>query len=438
MTVEGAAKREAPLARMFTGTPGRVFLLLSVMYFIMYVDRTNISVAAPLIKHEFKLSNTQLGLVLSAFGTSYALFQIVNGYLGDRLGPRKMLTILGSLWGVGTLLTGLVGGLGLLSASRMVVGLGEAGTIPTATLAMSRWVPTERRGFAQGFTHSASRLAAGATPMIVVAMIPLMGWRGAFVALGCVSLVWTAVWAWYFRDAPKDHAGVTPADLARLPVIPVTERVRPPWRRLLPRIMPVTLVFFCHAWTLWVFLSWLPTFLTSTYHIDLKSSALYASLIFLAGMVGDTVGGLVTDALYRRTGDLNRARRDVVILGLGGSLVMLSLMLVTHTPMVVSLCLAGALFLLEMAEGPIWSVPMDIAPRYAGTAGGFLATAAGVAAMVSPAVFGWLTDVSGSYKVPFLASIALLVLGVALSFLMRPDKPVDEDEPSPVAEPVAV
>ena len=430
MRIDAAQGRQAPLSRVFTGTPGKVFILLSVMYFIMYVDRVNISVAAPAIKAEYKLSNTQLGLVLSAFGYSYALFQIVNGYLGDRLGPRRMLTILGSLWGLGTLLTGQGGGVAALSASRVVVGLGEAGTIPTATLAMSRWVPATRRGFAQGFTHSASRFAAGATPMIVVAMMPLVGWRGAFLILGGVSLVWTAVWWIWFRDTPARHPAITEDELAFLPEIVAGERTPPPWRKLLPRITPVTVVFFCHAWVLWVFLSWLPTFLTSTYHIDLKRSAIYASAIFLSGMVGDTVGGLLTDALYRRTRDLNRARRDVVILGLGGSLCLLSLMLVTHDTLAVGACLAGALFLLEMAEGPIWSVPMDIAPAHAGTAGGFLATAAGVAAMISPAAFGALTDLTGSYKLPFLMSIGLLFLGVGMSFLMRPDRPVIEADPA--------
>jgi MFS family permease len=145
-------------ASMFRGAPGRVFILLCAMYFIEYVDRVNLSVAAPLIKKEFGLSNTRLGVALAAFGYCYAIFQIICGYLGDRLGPRRMLAASGVLWGLGTLVTGLASGLGGLILARLLVGTGEGGTIPVATRAMSNWVPRERRGFAQGFTHSASRL----------------------------------------------------------------------------------------------------------------------------------------------------------------------------------------------------------------------------------------------------------------------------------------
>lgn len=425
-------------ARMFSGTTGKVFILLCAMYFIMYVDRVNLSVAAPLLKQELGLSNTQLGLALSAFGYCYALFQVLGGWLGDRFGPRRALAVAGLLWASGTLLTGFIGGLGGLLLARLLVGLGEAGTIPTATKAMSNWVPRIRRGFAQGFTHSSARAAAALTPPLVVAMIPLLGWRGAFVALGLVSLLWVGAWYFYFRDNPRKHGGVSEAELAELP--PYQGRIERgpdgqgvvPWWPMVKRIMPVTLVFFCHAWTLWLYLSWLPSFFVGSYGIDLKNSALYTSAVFFAGVVGDTVGGLLTDFIYHRSGRLNEARRDVIILGFGGSLVFLSCVMVLHDRTAVTLCLAAALFLLEMAEGPIWAVPMDVAPRHAGVAGGFVSTAAGVAAMISPAAFGYISDVTGSYKPPFILSIGLLFVGILLSFRIRPDLPLRAPgEPAP-------
>ncbi|MDB5973958.1 MAG: major facilitator superfamily 1 [Nevskia sp.] len=413
-------------ARLFSGTTGKVFMLLCAMYFIEYVDRVNLSVAAPLLKKELSLTNTQLGLALSAFGYCYAMFQILGGYAGDRFGPRRTLAFSGVLWSIGTLLTGFVGGLGTLLMSRLLVGMGEAGTIPTATRAMSNWVPRVKRGFAQGFTHSSARAAAALTPPLVVAMIPLLGWRGAFIALGCVSLVWVVVWYSYFRDDPRQHRSITAGELADLPDYHQgrTVNVPVPWKPLIKRIMPVTLVFFCHAWTLWLYLSWLPSFFVGTYHIELKSSALYTSAVFFAGVVGDTVGGLLTDYLYRRTGDLNKSRRNVIIFGFAGSLSFLSCVMYFHDQTVVTLCLAAALFLLEMAEGPIWAVPIDVAPTFAGVAGGFVSTAAGVAAMVSPAAFGYITDLTGSYRPPFILSIGLLLIGIVLSFRIRADIPL--------------
>jgi sugar phosphate permease len=411
---------------IFSGVPGRVFAILCVEYFLTYVDRVNLSVAAPLIQKELALSNTQLGLALSAFGVCYSCLQVVNGFIGDRYGPRRVLTILAVLWGGGTMVTGLVSNLWGLVVARVLVGLGEAGTIPTCTRAMANWLPAARRGLAQGMTHSAARLAAAATPPLVVAMLPWLGWRGVFVALGSLSLVWAAVWWWYFRDDPRTHPSITAEEVAPLePYRAGAKFLQVPWKRLVPRILPAVFVFFCHAWTLWVFLTWLPTFLVNRYHFDLKSSALFTSLIFLAGMVGDTAGGLLTDWLYRRTGDLNRARRDAVILGFVVSLSAMSTVFFVDDRVWNIAALAVSLFFLEMTEGPVWAVPMDIAPRYAGVAGGFISTAAGLGALISPAAFGYVADRTGSFVAPLAMSIGLLALGVVVSFFMRPDRPVD-------------
>ena len=413
------------LTGIFRGTPGRVFIIICAMYFIEYIDRVNVSVAAPLLKSEFHFSNTQLGLAFSAFGYSYALFQIIAGWAGDRIGPRKMLTISGLMWAAGTLATGLVGGMVSLFAARFVVGLGEAGTIPNATRAMSHWVARTDRGFAAGFTHSAARAAAAITPPLVVLMLPWVGWRGTFVALGALSLVWVVIWAVYFRDDPRDHSAITAEELARLPLA-VDRSLRPavPWGPLIRRITPVTLVFFCHAWTLWLYLSWLPSFFVASFGIDLKTSAIFSAGVFFAGMLGDTAGGLLTDAIYRRTGDLNKARRNAIVIGFTGSLVFMSCVLVYHNQTFAALCLAASLFFLEMTEGPVWAVPIDITPDYAGIAGGFISTAAGLAAVISPFAFGLITDLTGSYTVPFVLSIMLLFAGVVLAFYIRPDRPL--------------
>jgi MFS family permease len=416
----------APLRRLFVGTTGRIYILLCAMFFIEYIDRVNLSVAAPAIKTELALSNTQLGIALSAFGYCYATFQIINGFIGDRYGPRLTLTLCGLLWAAGTVATAFVGGLASLVFARMLVGLGEAGTIPTGARVMSNWVPSNRRGFAQGFTHSSARLAAGVTPPVVVVLMGFVGWRGAFVVLGLVSFVWVAVWATYFRNDPREHKGITPDELADLPAFhPPQREVRAiPFRRLFVRILPVALVFFCHAWTLWLFLTWLPTFFAENYHLALKASALFTSGVFLAGMVGDTAGGLLSDAILKRTGDVNKARRDAIIVGFAGSLIFLLPVLFVHDALTVTLALGASLFFLEMTEGPIWAVPIDVAPNFAGIAGGIMSTAAGLAAIASPAAFGIMVDWSGSYSIPFVVSMGLAVVGIVLAFFVRPDRPI--------------
>src|SRR3989454_9316965 len=224
--------------------------LLCLMYLITYVDRVNISTAADAIRRELGLSNTELGILQSAFGYPYLLFQIFGGWIGDRFGPRRTLFACGVIWASATILTGLVGSLLTLFLVRVLLGIGEGATFPVATRAMQTWTPTGRRGFAQGLTHSFARFGNAVTPPIVAWLILRVTWRGSFVTLGCLSLGWGIVWVWYFRDVPATHGSVTEAELDILP-----SRGRPlnkggvsvPWKRLALRMWPVTVVYFCYG-----------------------------------------------------------------------------------------------------------------------------------------------------------------------------------------------
>src|SRR5215472_804023 len=301
--------------RLITAT-GNVVFLLCLMYLITYIDRVNLSTAAPLIRREFGLSQTQMGIAFSAFGYPYAVFQIIGGALGDHFGARRTLTVCGIVWAVATILTGCAGGLVSLFLIRLLLGIGEGATFPTATRAMQYWVSAGRRGFAQGLTHAFARAGNAIAPPLVVGLIAVVAWRGAFIVLGLVSLVWVAVWAFYFRDDPKAHRGVTPEELGNLPpFVPHHERTRArtPWAPLIRHLLPVTITYFCYAWTLWLYLSWLPSFFKEGQKLELGKTALFAFAVFLAGVVGDTVGGLVSDGILRRTGRLLFARRAVVL-----------------------------------------------------------------------------------------------------------------------------
>jgi ACS family D-galactonate transporter-like MFS transporter len=171
-----------------------VLLVLCAMYFIAYVDRVNLSVAAPLARKELGLTPTQLGLVFSAFAYPYAAMQVFGGWLSDRFGPRRVLATLSVVWAVGTVFTGLSFGLASLIAVRALVGVGEGGAFPAATRALGHWMPVRERGSAQGVTHSAARLGGAVAPPLVLAIAAAYGWRQSFVVLGLASLGWTFVW----------------------------------------------------------------------------------------------------------------------------------------------------------------------------------------------------------------------------------------------------
>lgn len=399
-----------------------ILLMLCAMYFITYVDRVNISTAAPLIRHDLHLSNTQLGLVLSAFAIPYAFFQPVGGFLADRFGPRKLLFGVGLVWALATVATGFATGLVTLFAARLALGFGEGAAFPGSTQAMSRWLPPDQRGFGQGITHAFARLGNAVAPLVVSAIIVIATWRASFWVLGVVSLGWATWWIWGYRDRPADHPRMKTAELSELTSEQRADNRPPvPWMPLLRRILPVTLVDFAYGWMLWVYLTWIPSFFAGSFGLQLQKFALFTTLVLLAGVVGDMLGGVISDGLLRRTGNLRIARRLVLVVGLLGSFAFIVPTLFVHRLGLVTVCLALAFLFLELTNPVLWSIPMDVAPDHAGTAGGVMNLGFGIAGIVSPALFGILVDRSGSWVVPFAVSAGLLALGALASLWIDPE-----------------
>ena len=397
-------------------------LLLCCMYFMTYLDRVNVSSAAAGFGREFNLSSTQIGLVFSAFAYPYLIFQIIGGWVSDRFGARRTLIACGLVWAAATILTGMAVGLASLLAARLLLGLGEGATLPAASTAMSRWVARGKRGYAQGITHAAARIGNAAAPAVVVAIMAARGWRASFFVCAGVSFLWVVVWMLGYTEYPKDHPRITQDELAELPGEETARaQLQIPWRRLLKRMAPVTLVYFCYGWTLWLFLSWLPQYFLHNYGLNLKESALFSSSVFFAGVIGDTLGGLVTDRVLRRTDSLRMARSRMVGVCMAASLVSLVPLLFLHDADVSLVCLSLGFFFAEMTIGPMWAVPMDIAPDYAGTACGIMNTGSALAAIISPVASGFLIDRFGNWELPFIGSMALMGIGVIFTYAMRPE-----------------
>ncbi|NRO96650.1 MFS transporter [Paraburkholderia sp. NMBU_R16] len=409
-----------------------ILAVMCLMYFISYIDRVNIAVAGPLIRHEMGLTTVQLGLVFSAFAYPYAAMQIIGGCLSDKFGPKIVLTVLSLIWGAATLATGFAGSVAMLVALRFVLGIGEGGAFPTATRAFTYWMPVGERGFAQGITHSFARLGGAVTPPLVLAVVVAGGWRDAFILLGVASLAWTVLYLFVFTNTPEQNRRITPEETAEIGYrtgdCERAKRARTPWRKLIHRMWLVTFVDFCYGWLLWVYLTWLPSYLKESRGFDLKHLALFTALPLLAGVVGDTLGGVVSDRIYKVTGRLRFARCSVLVVGLGGSLAFLLPMISVADPLTAVWLLSGSFFFLEITNPVLWTLPLDIAGKYAGTAGGMMNTGFGVAGMISPVAFGYLIEHTGSYNAPFMMSAGLLALGLVAALFIDTDRTVEADE----------
>jgi MFS transporter, ACS family, glucarate transporter len=396
-----------------------VLMLLCLMYFITYLDRVNVSTAAAGFAKDFGLNKTEIGLVFSAFAYPYLVLQIIGGWVSDRFGARRTLIVCGALWAAATVLTGLAGGLVSMLIARVLLGLGEGATFPAATCAMSRWFPKGMRGFAQGFTHAGARLGNAVAPVIIAALMTVYGWRASFYACAAISFAWVGLWALTFTEYPSDHPRITQAELDAVPAPGPRPQVA--LGPLFRRMMPVTVVYFCYGWTLWLFLSWIPQYFLHNYQLALMKSAISSLGVYLAGAVGDTLGGVVTDAVYRRTGSLNRARSGMVAVCMLLALLSLVPLLFVHSLYVSLVCLSAAFFFAEMTIGPMWAIPMDIALAYSGTASGMMNTGSALAAIISPVVAGLLIDRFGNWELPFVGSMVLMGFGVVLAFRMKPE-----------------
>jgi MFS family permease len=191
-------------------------------------------------------------------------------------------------------------------------------------------------------------------------------------------------------------------------------------------MVPVTIVYFCYGWTLWLYLNWLPSFFLNEYQLDLRRSALFASAVFFAGVGGDLLGGEISDGILKRTGDVRKARLSVIVIGFLGSFFCLLPMFATRDLTLIALALGAAFFFAELVIGPMWAIPMDIAPKYSGTASGMMNTGSALAAILSPIAFGFIADVTGNWRLPFAGSLGLLLLGAMLAFTMHPERTFEE------------
>jgi sugar phosphate permease len=412
-----------------------ILFLISIMYLICYIDRQNISIAQPEIAKAFGLSKTAMSFVLAAFTWAYALGQVPAGSLGDRFGPKKVLTVIMTWWSVAAVMTGAAFGMASLFTARFLLGLGEAGAFPVASRGMQLWFARSERGLIQGTTHFFSRFAIAATPLISGAILLHFGWRAIFYIFGSLGVIWSVVFFAVYRDRPEEHERVNQAELAQIRGLNTdgtikalsTVRSKTPWRAILgsPNMWFIALGYCCFFFGTNFYLTWYATYMREHRHLSITALGLIGSLPLFMGMLGDLVGGFLTDVAYRKTGNAKLARRIVAAPGFLLAAAFLIPAATTSSVWTCIVCMAASFFCLECVIGPAWAVPMDVGGEFSGTVTGVMnGTGALFGASMTPIVYGIFFD-KGFWIAPFFINAGVFVLGALIwVFLINPEKSV--------------
>ena len=388
-------------------------------YMITYMDRQVLATTRPAIMEELGISLTAMGWVTFAFRMAYALFQVPGGWLGDTIGARRALTMVVGWWSAFTAFTALAWSAASMIVIQVFFGLGEAGAFPIATRSLSRWMRPTERGFAQGITHAGSRLGGAITPPIVaLGIVPFFGWRAAFYAFGVLGVVWAAVWFYYYRDTPEEHAGVNQAERELIAGgIQRKKTGQVPWRQILRHgnLWVLAVMYFFYNYNLNVYQDWFPTYLRQAKGMTLAQMGIYASFPLMAGVFGDLAGGWCSDIVLRRTGNVNLARRWVAIAGFLLSAAATVPAVLAHDPKVSVAFYCVAFFGLEWTVGISWAVPLDIGGDFAGSVSAVMNTLGNVGGAMSAAVVTYAATRYG-WNAPFFLTSALCLIA-ALLFL---------------------
>ena len=400
---------------------------------ITYIDRVAISVAVPFIREDLGLNTIQMGWALSVFGWAYALFEIPGGWLGDRIGSRRVLMRIVLWWSVFTAATGWAWNASSLILTRALFGAGEAGAFPNLTRVLTTWLPTKERERAQAVLWFATRVSGAFTPLLVASLIALVTWRRAFELFGVIGVVWAVLFFRWYRDDPAKHPAVNASELALLPPARDTAVAHTgvPWAEIFssPRVWLLSLQYMCLAYGWWFYVNWLPTYLRDARGTTLRMGALLAGLPLLLGGIGCLLSGLIIPRLARAIGSVAAARRIVAITGFVGASACVFVFTGIADPVRAMVVLGFAGFFNDFVMPAAWAGTMDVGGRYAGTVSGAMNMMGSIAGASSVLVVGYLLAwTSKDWTLTFYISSGIYLLGAVCWLFLDSHTPLVRHE----------
>jgi MFS family permease len=407
-----------------------IALLLGVGILVNYIDRVNLSVALPALHAEFGVTAVTFGWLLGAYSWTYALLQMPSGVLLDRFGVKLVGRVSTFLWSVASFAASVSPGLGAFFAARLLLGVGEAPTFPAAAKANGYWFPAKERTLATAFSDAAAKLApALGVPLVAVMMIHF-GWRISFAATGLASLAYFGLFYRFYRN-PSEDPHLSEAERAymkaggALPEVaagPARKGASLGYLARQRKVIGLSIGFASYNYTFYLLLNWMPSYLSSTMHIDLQSSALYTAVPWLVATFTDLlVGGWLVDALVQRGWNAVRVRQVVLV---GGTALGMGILGAAYATTA-----ASAVFWISVSIGGLaaaapvgWSLPALISPRNSvGSVGGIVNFVSQLSAISAPVITGYVVKITHSFAWAFGVAAIFLAIGIASYIVLLGD-----------------
>ncbi|MFZ1133341.1 MAG: MFS transporter [Candidatus Korobacteraceae bacterium] len=409
-----------PSPSVWTSRRWRIAVLLGVGVIVNFFDRVNLSVAITPLKSEFGLSTVALGYLLSTYSWTYVMLQLPSGPVLDRFGVKPVIRVSALLWSVASFATGLARGFAAIVSARLLLGVAEAPTFPGNAKAIGVWFPRSERGLATAIFDSSAKFASAIGIPLVAVIVHYWGWRASFLATGVLSVGYFALFWWVYRD-PTDDPLLSPAESEYIAAgggeeeAAVDQHSAASLWFLLRRkkVWGLALGMAAYNYNFYLFLTWLPGYLSTALHLDILRSGFYTAVPWLAATVSDLiVGGWLVDHLIRKGRNATRVRQTILISGLVLALAVAGATRTTNPRVAIfwiSIALCGL-----AASAPVgWSIPSLIAPAGStARVAGIMNFVANLPAILAPVITGYLVGNSQSFRRPFLVAAAVLVAGI--------------------------
>lgn len=390
----------APVAQVRTEQKhSALILLLTLSMIIAYVDRGNLSIAAPIIKDELRLSASQLGILLSAFFWSYTPFQVLSGWLSDRFHPGWILAGGFALWSIATTVTGLVHGFALLLVLRVLLGIGESTAWPCFGTILARGLPEDRRGLANAATMTGTALGPAIGTLLGGSLIARFGWRPVFIVLGLITLAWLIPWVVTMPCPAESTArGSNPG-----PRVWAILRHRSFWGGAIGH--------FCINYLAYFVLTWMPFYLVREKQFSLPTMGKLAAMFYFVESTFTVITGALTDRAVRTGHTITRARKTAMLVGHTlAALGLLCWMLASSNWFMV--CIVFTFAAWGIAATGIFAFPQDLGGQQAsGKWSGLQNCVANFAGILAPAITGFLLDRTGNFALTLATTAAVMLVG---------------------------